>query len=117
MDTVGVERKEGEQHWTVFMVKLGKKQLYLQCCNTTGTVNIYQPFSYSCRLPLVSLGNALVLDFKERYYNKHFHSSVKRGREQSLTIVFENVEPELPPGPIPQLAQGNSAELVFHINI
>ena len=43
MDTVGVERKE-EQCWTVYMVKLGKKQLCLQCYNATGTVSIYQLF-------------------------------------------------------------------------
>lgn len=71
------------------MVKLGKKQSYLQCFNARGTVSIYQLFSCSFRL---SLRNALVLEFKERFYNQHFRSSVKRGQEQTLTIVgFENV--------------------------
>lgn len=73
------------------MIKHGKKQLYLQCFNATGTVSIYLPAFFSCSFRL-ALGNVLVVEFKERFYNQHFHSSVKCGQEQMLTIVvFENV--------------------------
>lgn len=87
MDTVGVGRKEEEQSGTVVMVKLGKKWLYLQCCNTSGTVSIPQLFPCSCRLSLMPSGNALVLEFKERFSSKPFPSSDKHGQEQTLTIV------------------------------
>lgn len=74
------------------MVKLGKKQLYLPCSDATGTVSIYQPFSCSCGLSLMSLGTAEVLEFKERFSKKHFYSSVKGGQEQTFAIVvFEKV--------------------------
>lgn len=33
MDTAGGVRKDGEEFWTVLMVKLGKKHLHLQFSN------------------------------------------------------------------------------------
>lgn len=68
-----VERKGGEQWSAVSMVKTGKKkknkqtktkQLNPQCSNDAGTIGINQPFSCSCRLSLLLLGNELVLEFK-----------------------------------------------------
>lgn len=64
--------KEGSSGQLSLWSKLAKKknkqtktkQLNPQCSNDAGTIGINQPFSCSCRLSLLLLGNELVLEFK-----------------------------------------------------
>lgn len=91
MDTVGVERKERERVWTVFMGKHGKKQLYLQCFNVSG-IEHFPSCLLFCQAAFNVIRKYTVLEFKVRFCNNHFHSNGKCGHEWTLaTVVFENV--------------------------
>lgn len=106
MEVNCVERKGGDQWSTVSMVKTGgkkmrPKQLNPQCPNDAGNIGINQPFSCSCRLSLLLLGNALVLEFKETFTVNSSTASLNVA-ERRLCLIVSGLE--LPSGPSPLLA-------------
>lgn len=117
-----IERKGGDRLSTVSMVKTSQKQtktkqLNPQCSNGARTIGISQPFSCCCRLSLLLLGNALVLEFKETFTVNSSTAALNVAERRLWVLCLIVSGLELPSGPSPLLAWGTGVESLSHLHL